>query len=208
LQRCGVPTVWPRVPRRLAPRGFPVFHLFVVFDGQLLVADPTLMLWETLPWHLFGAGVHARRQRCCYVRFWRHAWAARWPWPRHCWQTRCRAGGWACCASPWARWWLSELLPGLFPVGPLGGAVLHQARCPAAASSWRCCNLLIRRFGASIECVRLVWSSSDEFGKDIFSWHGGSCTVAVVSTVAAGAAPGLLSLCSVMAVPVCFPNQR
>jgi hypothetical protein len=90
----------------------------------------------------------------------------------------------------------------------LGGAVLHQARCPATASSWRRWNLLILRFGASTERVRLVWSSYDAFGKDIFSRHGGSCTVVIVSTVAAVAAPGLLSSCSVMAAPVCFPYQQ
>jgi hypothetical protein len=89
----------------------------------------------------------------------------------------------------------------------LSGPVLHQARCPAAASSWRHWNLLILRFGASTECVRLVWSCSDAFEKDIFSRHGGSCTVVVVSTVTAGAASGLLSSCSVMAAPVCFPYQ-
>jgi hypothetical protein len=38
----------------------------------------------------------------------------------------------------------------------LGGAVLHQPRCPATASSWRRWNLLILRFGASTEHVRLV----------------------------------------------------
>jgi hypothetical protein len=90
----------------------------------------------------------------------------------------------------------------------LGGVVLHQPRCLATASSWRRWNLLIIRFGASTEHVRLVWSSSDAFGKDIFSRNGGSCTVAVISMVAAGAAPGLLSSCSMMAVPVCFPYQQ
>jgi hypothetical protein len=48
---------------------FPVFHLFIVFDGRLLAADPTSTLWETLPWHLFGAGVRARWRRCCYAHF-------------------------------------------------------------------------------------------------------------------------------------------
>jgi hypothetical protein len=53
--------------------GFPIFHLFVVFDDQLLAANPTSVLWETLPWCLFGAGVRARRRRCCYAHFLRRA---------------------------------------------------------------------------------------------------------------------------------------
>jgi hypothetical protein len=102
----------------------------------------------------------------------------------------------------------AALLADASPCRWLDDAVLHQARCPMAASSWRRWNLLILRFGASTERVRSVWSSSDAFSKDIFSRHGGSCTVVVVSTVAAGAAPGLLSSCSVMAAPVCFPYQQ
>jgi hypothetical protein len=62
LQQCGADSVALRssslvaliIALRLA--GFPVFHLFVVFDGRLLAADPTSALWETLPWRLFGAG--------------------------------------------------------------------------------------------------------------------------------------------------------
>jgi hypothetical protein len=100
------------------------------------------------------------------------------------------------------------LLADASPCRWLGGVVLHQARCPTVASSWRRWNLLILRFGASTKRVRLVWSSSDAFGKDIFSRYGGSCTVAIVSTVAAGAALGLLSSCSVMAAPVWFPYQQ
>jgi hypothetical protein len=94
------------------------------------------------------------------------------------------------------------LLAGASPCLWLGGDVLHQAHCSTAASSWCRWNLLILHFGASTECVRLVWSSSDAFRKDIFSRHEGSCTVA------AGAAPGLLSSCSVMVASACFPYQQ
>jgi hypothetical protein len=162
--------------------GFPVFHPFVIFDGRLLAADPTSVLWGTLPWRLFRAGVRARRRRCYYACFLRRAWAARWPWRGTAGRRVAVPVARRCCSRP----------------GALSGGGIELAR-------W---NLLILRFSASTERVRLVWSSSDAFGKDIFSQHGGSCTVVVVSMEAAGAAPGLLSSCSVMATPVCFPYQQ